>query len=315
MLGGRTQVMTPPLKSLNTRVKSLEEELHALKEQVQNQQAVSQTADSSTEAGDSVVDGAMHPVASQPPQACQLQTEPVANGEAHTGVVAGSELVQAAGPSSQPIPTDCVHDGLPGSSVTLSRQQGEGGRMQLASWRASNGGRSRLSVHADLTGHGVDSDADTPDSCGGRHSKALLSQNIGSYVFGERLSGKQMALQRKGLAPISPLRIPYSASHSVATAAHPVTGKPTVNGSGSRKDALHSLLLPPSSSAMSLARAPTPHTPTGSGLQNGDDNAVSDAAQLSVSWPTDTDASMNGLRGMLVGASLLVNLLVAQACV
>lgn len=303
------QVMTPPLKSLNTRVKSLEQELQALKDQVQMQQATSQAAGSSTEAGSGVEGGSMHPAATQP-QKSQLQHEPVHNVQDSIGVAASSETVRAAGPGGHPTTAGCMPDGCTGSSETNLKQYG--GRMHLASWRAPHMNRSPLNVKADQMHPGFDADAGSPDSCGERHSKALLSQLTASYPFHDGSSGRST---RKGLAPINPLRVPYSASHRVATAAQTATGLKAMDGPTSRKDALRSLLHPLSSHRMSPVGAPPQHTPTGSGWKTGEDDAVTDAAQLTVSLSTDPSASMTGLRGMLVGASLLVNLLVAQACV
>lgn len=310
MAGMCVQVMAPPLKSLSTRVRSLEQELQALKDQVHSQQATPQSVASRTETGPN---GSTQPVATQQPQQSQLQHQSICNGP-HTGAAANSVTLRGAGQHARSLTTDCRHDGCPGSSDTDLNQQGSG-RMRLASWRAPHFSRSSLQLQASRVEASIQDHAGTPDSSSDRHSKALLSDNTVSHnVSAGGSMGKQRSLPM-GFAPLNPLHVPHSASQSIAVAAQPVVALKTAEVATRQNDALHSLLLPSPSPIMSpVVSVPTQGASTASRWQPGDNESGTEAAsQFTV--PADTSASMTGIRGMLLAASLIVNLLVAQACV
>lgn len=304
------QVMAPPLKSLSTRVKSLEEELQALKEQVKSQQVTpSQPAASTTERDSDGQGGSGGEVSTE----VQLRQEAQQTSASASRSVDSEAISQTE--CCAKVPTDSVYtDSWPvgSSDPTVSQQEG-GGRMQLASWRKLQTSSSPL--------------LEQPESWQASSSNAsqipvpeariqLTSTKLPSSLLSYSSTFTQEGLQtcqrtaKGGLSRFGALHFNGGVFTGAAAGSQPDVLS-AVGGSGT--GGLQAYVVSKQSARNFIA--PSLSAPFGGGAPHSESHASSSVQRLMAGLPAETSVGLPGARGILVAASLLVNLLVARACV
>jgi hypothetical protein len=253
------------------------------------------------------------------PQQHQVEKHPVEN---RTHGAAAAEIVAQSGRDQK----SWQQDALSSSRDTVASAQGSG-RMKLASWRAPDAASSSslLNFEEERT---EDTSRTTVSSNGARSTQLLPDNNLSFSLPVGGSFGNREILSQAGLVPLRALHVPQGARSCQHV--EPEAGNQAAAAATRHTNAIHSLLLPSSTRITSPISVPPLSAPSESSL--GGEMAPADAVQLETQaqqfadalpsghrkqralWQQVEQPSMPGVRGMLVAVSLLVNLLVAQAC-